>query len=524
VPIVGQLLELPLEPVKVVEDAAGKSGLAFGMGYLIGGMCLPAAEPLIQPLVHAVADAVHTGIYDPQTAARMVAMGIMPLDAGASDAGGGNYDQHYFNQMVDAAGNRPGLAELLELQRRGILQPGDMETAFARNAIPSYWWPYLEQLTINLLSPADLALAQLRGNMELGPATEYAAKLGVSADDFTTLIDNTGEPPGAEMLMEALRRGFIKPADFDHGIRQSRIRDEWIPTMEDLRYSPMSTADAVRAVVENYIPKEQGAEIADQNGLIAEHWPIMVESLGRPLAHEQMMTLYHRNKATLDEVKQAFRESDLKDKYIDQAVDLGRRLVPERMTVSMLQHGVINSETAHTMLAELGYSQDDADSLIALGTAERTTAHKGLTRTDILAMYQDRLIKKADALDKLVKLGYDTADADEMLDLADYKANAATIRTIKASVEARLKAHDLVAADAIIELTNAGLDHTQATALVDQWTLQKKVATRSLTEAQIIRLAEHQLIAPTDALSRLVSLGLLQSDAKLLLESYIGQF
>jgi len=176
------------------------------------------------------------------------------------------------------------------------------------------------------------------------------------------------------------------------------------------------------------------------------------------------------------------------------------------------------------MLAELGYSQDDADSLIALGTAERTTAHKGLTRTDILAMYQDRLIKKADARDKLVNLGYDTADADEMLDLADYKANAATIRTIKASVEARLKAHDLIAADAIIELTNAGLDHTQATALVDQWTLQKKVATRSLTEAQIIRLAEHLLIAPTDALSRLVSLGLLQSDAKLLLESYIGPF
>jgi hypothetical protein len=524
VPIIGDLFDLPLAPLQVVEDAAGKSGLSFGLGYLLGNIGWTAAQPVLEPLNHAVAYAVQSGIFDPETAAALDSKGILPAGFGASEAAGGNMDATHYNMLVDAAGARPGVPDLLEMYRRGDLAQSDMATAFARNDIPSFWWDKWQALARQLLTPSDLALAQLRGEMDPAVASDYAATLGYLQADFDTLVNNTGEPPGTEMMMEALRRQFIDSDTFTRAILQSRVRDEWIPTLLQLQYSPMSTSDAVRAVVENYLDDADGAAIAAQNGLEPEHWSIMVESWGRPLAHDQMMQLYYRGEATLDEVQQAFRESDLKDKYIDQAVALGRRLVPERMIVMMLQHAAITSDQAFVMLHQQGFDDDDVASIINLGMAEHTTTHKALTKADIVAMYEDSLVSRKDSVDKLIALGYSQEDATDELDLADAKAHAAALRTVKAGIEAAVKAHHLDSSAAIIQLTNAGIDHAQASNLVDEWLTQRGTPTRSLTEAQIIRVAEAQLIQPADAQERLVSLGLLAADAHLLLESYIGSF
>lgn len=517
VPIVGSLFDLPLEPLKAVEGAAGKSGIAFGLGWLLGNIGFTAMEPVQEELNHAVAAIVQSGIFDPQTAAMMVSRGIMPLADATSESAGGNLDAHHFNMLVDAQGARPSFDVAAEMLRRGLIQQQDFATALARNDIPSFWWDAYQGLTRILLSPADLALANLRGEMPLADAIAYAAQLGVLETDFNTLVANTGEPPGTEMMMEALRRGFVDQPTFDRAILQSRVRDEWIPTLLKLQFTPMSTADAVRAVVENYLSSDDGAIIAAQNGLEPEHWPIMVESWGRPLAHEQMMELYYRGEATIDEVHQAFRESDLKDKYIDQAVALGRRLVPIRQVTEMLQHNVINTDQAFVMLHQQGYSDDDVASIINLGNALHVQTHKALTKADIVALYVDSLLPRQDALDRLVALGYSQQDATDELDLAQFKAKAAQLRTIKTGIEAEVKAHDLKPVDAIAQLVTAGLDNEQAKMLVDQWTLQKQTVTRGLTEAQIAKFAEDQLIQPADALNRLTALGYSAADATLIL-------
>lgn len=522
VPIVGELIDLPLAPLKAVEGAAGESGTSFGLGYMLGQLGWNVAEPAIEPVQHAVAQLLQTGVFDPQTAAGLVSKGIAENDWAASEAAKGNLDAHHFNMLTDAAGNRPSFDVAAEMLRRGLIQQADFATALARNDIPPFWFDAYQGLMRQLLSPADLALAQLRGELQPDFASGYAAMLGLENADFQTLVNNTGEPPGLEMMMEALRRQFVGPDDFTRAVLQSRVRDEWIPTLLKLQLSPMSTADAIRAVVENYLTSDEGAAIAAQNGLEPEHWPILVESWGRPLSHEQMISLYLRGEATLDDVKQAIKESDIKNKYVDQAIALQRRLVPERTVVMMLQHGVIKDTDAFVMLHQQGYSDDDVAAIINLGVAEHVTTHKALTKADILSLYGDSLIQRADAKAKLVALGYSDADAVEELDLADYKAKAVAIRTIKTGVEARVKAHDLQPDAAIIELTNAGLDHDQATALVDQWTLKRQTPTRGLTEAQILKLAKDELLQPGDALNRLVALGLVQADARLLLEAYAG--
>jgi hypothetical protein len=512
VPIVGELLGLPLEPIKAIEGQAGAAGESFAFGYLLGYVGWNVVQPAILPAQHAVADALQTEIFDPQTAAQLESKGIIDNAYGRSEAAGGNLSGEHYDKLVDAAQDRPALAELIELLRRGEITQADYADALKHHGIPVEWIDRLGALSRSMLSPADLALANLRGFMDYGTARDYAAVLGIVEPDFQTLISNTGEPPGSEMLMEALRRGFIDEATFEHGIRQSRVRDEWIPTMRDLRLSPMSTADAVRAVVEDYISDDQGAAIAAQNGLIPEHWRPLVDSWGRPLSHEQMMTLYHRGEATLDEVRQAFRESDLKNKYIDQAIQLSRQLIPERTIVSMIDHGVVTNDEGVDLLLIHGYTREDADRLVALGVAQRTTSHKILSKSDVLTMYADALLNRAQATDHLSALGYQAADVSAMLDLADYKRKASTLKIVERGIQASLKAHHITQQQALTQLQDAGLDHAQAQVLVDEWLQERRVATRSLTEKQIVDAIGSKIFTADDGRVRLQALGFSAGD------------
>lgn len=502
-------------PIKILEDAsgqAGKSGIGFALGYIIGQIAFSVADPILEPLQHAVANALQTGIYDPNTAARLVAHGQISPQFGASEAAGGNMDGNHFTLMVDDAYSRPDIGTLQTALNLNLITQQDFELSLQKHGYPTYWWPVLEAMSRNLLSVADLALANLRGFMDDATMYAYAKQLGVTAADVDVLVNNTGEPPGPEQLMEALRRGYVDDARFVHGIRQSRVRNEWVDVERALAFSPMTTADAIRAVVENYLTPEQGKQIAMENGLMADHWVPLLESWGRPMSHEQMMTLYHRGQATLDQVKQAMRESDLKDKYIDQAVELGRRLVSERQIVSMVDHAVIDHQTGMKMLSELGYNEQDSTALMALGTAQRATSHKTLTKGDTLTMYEDGLLTRHAAQAHLESIGYSSSDAVQMLDLADYKRKSQLLKLTQKGVEAELRAKHITPAEAIAKLVAAGMDTAQAKTYVDEWTMQKAIATRNLTEHQIIQAISDQIITEADGRTRLSAMGFSDGD------------
>lgn len=517
--VVNTLLGLA-DPIKDLENIAGNAGKSIGIGYVLGYLGWQLGQPFFATLVQdAYKIAVDLGIetqLDAATTAKLVVDGILTQSEGFAEGQRQGYDNGRMGHLFEDAKTRPDVAVLLEMIRRDLIQTPDLEIALQRHGFDSFWQQAIAGLTRQLLSPADLALANLRGNMDDAALQAYARQLGVDPGDMQVLIDNTGEPPGPEQLMEALRRGFIDKARFDRGIRQSRVRNEWEDVEYALRESPMTTADAVRAVVEGHLTDAEGQEIAVENGLMSRDWPTLVASWGRPLSHEQMMMLYFRGQATLPEVQQAFRESDIKNKYIDQAIELGRRLIPERTIVSALDHGVIDHAGALQRLKELGFNDADAQALVALGTAQRATSHKTLSRTDILAMYSDTLITRQVALDHIEKLGYDTADATAMLDLADYKRKASALKTLERGVEATLKAHHITQQQAITQLQAGGLDAQQATTLVDEWLAQRATVTRTLTEAQVLKAVGEKILTEADGRARLMATGLADADVTIL--------
>ena len=524
--IVGTIVEIALlldppaeaayQVVKTAEGSGGHLGRGFGIGSFLGYAAWQMMQPAVLPLQQKLNTVFQTQQMDPDVSARWVTQNILSLQDGRNKAHETNISDDHFDKWVDSLRLRPDVMTLLTMRNRDLINDDDMRTALQRHGYTDLWIQALTGLRRVLLSPADLALATLRGNVTDDVARSYVKQLGVSDDDFTVLIGNTGEPPGVMQMLEMFRRGFIDEDQLVKGIRESRVRNEWIEPVKKLRFEPMTTADAARAVVENYLTDEQGAAIAQLNGLEPDHWQYIVKSWGRPLSHEQMMTLYHRGEVTLDQVHQAFRESDLKDKYIDQAVELGRELIPQRTIVSMIDHGVIDHATGVELLLLHGYTREDADRLVKLGTAQRSTSHKSLSKTDILAMYTDALMNRQQAADHLTKLGYSSQDASEMLDLAEFKRKAQQLKVIERGIQASFRAHHLTAEQAMAELTHNGLDHTQAQILVDEWSQERKVVTRSLTEAQVVKFVNDLIMTPDDGRTRLHALGYSDTDIDLL--------
>lgn len=509
---------VPVSIAGAAEAAGGKLGAGFGTGYFMGYFLYQFATPYLNYITHFVANEAQSEIFDPATAADLASKGIISDSFGQSEAGGGGYDSSHFDALLTAARNRPDLAALLELFRRQAIQSQDLESTLGLLGYEPFFVSALATLSRNLLSPADLALAVLRQDMDQDVAQQYAATLGYIAQDFQTLLLNTGEPPGPEQLMEALRRGYVDQTRFAKGIAESRLRPEWLDVLLNLRYSPMSVADTVRAVVENYITSDEGQAIAEQNGLLPEHWPILLESWGRPLAHLEMRTLVNRGLATREDFDQAMRESDIKDKYIDWSFQVGQRLIPERLIVTALDHGSITPDEATTRLEWLGYSDEDIQLLIALGTAEGKTTKHALTRADIVALYEDGKMARADALSRLTSLGYTAADAEAVLEIADLKSAASALRVQERSIETSYKAGHLTQQQATDQLTAAGVNPTQAVTLVASWQQVKGRAVKELTEAQILKLGADLIIQPEDCLNRLVAYGLSQGDALLLMQ------
>ena len=519
IPGVGELLTLPGLTFKAIFDKAGRFVLGVATGWALGEFASEALRPVWLEITHAINDALQSEVFDVQTAAQLNAQGVIGEQFARSEAAGDNWSGDHLDFMTDGLQSRPDVGLLLDMLNRGLVQESDVDTALQRHTFPSFWWDKLKATRRVLLSPADLALATLRGVMTTADATSYAATLGVDPDDLNTLIENTGEPPGLMQLLEAYRRGFINQDTLERGIRQSRVRDEWIPTVEALRYEPMSVADAVRAVVENYLPDADGQTIAEQNGLTPEHWPLLVESWGRPLAIGEMGSLVHRGLATEDDFKQAVRESDIKDKYVDKAFALQERLLPERLIVSAIHYGAIDLQTGASMLLELGYSQQSASILLKLGLAEAHGTSHQLTRAQIGQLYADAIITRTDALSKIEALGFSATDAGYMLTLIDVQSQLKEQRAETSVIRANYLANAVTTQQATTELNNIGITGVAATHLINVWDNEKRRASRNLSEAQIVKAAKEQTITGQQALTDLTAIGYARNDATILLTS-----
>lgn len=526
-PIVQLLLDVAGDSMRpevrtFLEEAMSGEHQLKAIGGLLMGPATSALSIIISnelaPAVYKVVGANPSLDLDPQTAATAAAQRIIPYADGAGAAHDQGYGVGEFQTLYNMALGYPAIADALEMLRRGAIDSGEFTTLLERNAVPDNLigaWRTLENV---LLSPADAALAQLRGNLTPGQAAAVSRAWGISQADHDILVANTGEPPGAEQLAEALRRGFIDQATFTKGILESRIRDEWVPTMLKLRYTPMSVADAVNAVVQNYLTAQDAASIAEQNGLEPGQVDILLESAGEPLSRTELETLYNRGIVTRDTVIQGLRESRLKNKYNDYALDLHVRLLEPRELSSAVESGAVTQAEAVKRALEYGFSEADAKILVTGGVNNKLKTYRERVVSSAEGLYESNAISAEQFLAVCKSMGFEDNEAQFILKAAEYRRQEKTLTQVISAIRSKYIGHHINGSRASALLDAAGVPAAQRDTLLEQWSIELAANVHLLTPAQIVKAHKLQLIGDQDALNRLVAQGYSDGDAALLIE------
>lgn len=430
----------------------------------------------------------------------MVARGIQPEETAYGQIGGQGINENWIPNLVMLNQAIPDLATLYEWLRRSLMDESDARGWMTRGAIPSDLQDLYIDLTRTLLSPADAALAQLRGDTTLKYAQEIANAAGLTDDDFNILLLNTGEPPGLMQLLEAYRRGFIDKATLEIGIRQSRVRDEWIPVIEQLRYEPMPTADAIEAYIKGYITEADAKSYAQQNGLEPDDFDALSLSAGEPLSRDEMTRLWRYGFVTEQDVKNAVKQSRIKDSYVDWAVLLKDAPMSTADAVEAYVQGYLSQDDAKSIAEMNGLREQDISPLML-------TAGEPLSKTEMITLWRRGQVTEDQVKDALRQSRLKDSYVDTALLLKTQLPALYEVRAL-------LSAGALTAAQGTQLLLEQGYSADIVKDIVSSLTGGTLAETKTLTAAQVTTLYQEQEITSAEYITELEALGYSQTEAE----------
>lgn len=488
-----------------VGTAASASGILSSVGEIVNNELSPSVRGMLRTNPHLLPDV--------NTVARLAAIGVSTMDNAVGAINEQGIDSGWANALIDAQRSYPDPSTALELLRRGKIETAHFREWAQRNGYQSADIDYMLELAQNLISPADAALALLRGNMSRADALKVAHDAGLSDSDFDVLLNNTGEPLGLMQLLEAYRRGFITEDRLKTGILESRVRNDWIDTAIQLRYSPMSTADAVTAVIQGHLSASQGTSIADQNGLAPGAFDVLQQTAGEPLSRTEMSELLNRGEVTQEQFRQALLESRLKNKYTDLAISLHTKLLPIRNLSEAVEFGTLTLAQGVAEAMKQGYSEQDATALIHAASARKLQTYRHQVVSAIEALYVDNAITEDDAMTVATGMGYDEAEAKAVFTGAEYKRMAKMVAAAMSAIRTKYVSRHIDEATASGLLDGIGVPSGQRDQELALWTLERQANVRLLTPAQVIKANKIGNMTDDQATEYLENLGYSTDDA-----------
>jgi hypothetical protein len=491
----------------------GVSGISSGFGQGVGAVVANDLNPITTAMIRQHP----SGLLSVPDLAAGVVRGIILQQDAEVDAAGQGIRPDRFQNLVALAATVWSTADILDLVNRGLMTEQFGLAAMVRAGVAHDAASDLMQLRHQLITVADLADMQVRGILTQDQGRALAAKTGYTADQYDMYALATGSPPDLQSLFLAWRRGVITESDVDRGIRQSRLRDEWIPAAKDLRWVPLDLSEVVNGVVQNHLTMEQGIPMAAEVGVTPENLALAVENHGNPPSNTDAMDWYNRgliDRATFDQI---FREGHTKDKYIPAFFNARFRKLTMAEIRLLYRDGALTRDEALAHLQEIGFNPDDAAFIVTGASAAKTATARNLTIAQVTALLTDQLITADQASALLTAMGWSDQEASWILDLASLQTMARATTAAVNQVRSRYVAHK-----ADVNTTSAALDSLGvATDARDQyialWDIERTVVTKTLTEAQTVSAAGKGFITAQDASDRLQAMGYAADDALILL-------
>lgn len=442
------------------------------------------------------------------------------------------------------------------------------------------------------LDPADASRIAAQGLRDAAWAAGEAALSGINGDRFRLLHETEMRAPTVGELLELIRRSQATDADVEHALRKAQLEDEWHARIRGLAVVPLEPAEVAKAIHRNIIsgpdlltvaaPSTPGRvpqvpvspidakREAAWSGYDAEKLRVLVGTSGLPLSLMEMLSLLNRGAVTADDVKRSVAQSDLRNEYMDVALELRRHLLTPTDYVNARLRGWINDEAMYAGTSLHGVTHEDTDLIFKThgrplsfhqvwvglqrgGTYDGPTDAidpaflRQLQQSDIrpewynLAWAQRHSLPSAFVVRQLQTRGTLSArDAEAIYvhegwppDLARKVADATAAPTTATEDPWVKKAEGTlftaqhkqfmegVPVDAQVRetLTLIGIEAPAQARILELWRHERALKSRKLTPTQIHRAFDaHELDEPT-ALAELKAMGLSEQDARAFLRT-----
>jgi len=390
-------------------------------------------------------------------------------------------------------------------------------------------------------SVADLANAVVQGYETFANAALDAAESGYNEDVFKQLVQITGMPPSPQDLFAMFRRHLMPEGESASqfpsvyaGLAQGHTKDEWIPLFQKLAYVwPTPDLFVNAAVREQFTSRSEAQAWAAKAGLdvttqteIGSFFDVMFDVAGRPPGPEEAARMGHRGiipwtgaGPTATTFQQAIAESDLKTKWTTPLQDLSTYVLTNGEIDHLVRQGILDKTTAVPYYALNGVTAATAALMVESALSDKLAEDRQLAKGEVLTMYQNQLLTRAEAVDALNAIGYHSDLVTELLALADFRREATVFNRIIQVLGRQVVTGKLSLTNANATLAKMGVPSQTITILLADWELSKQVEVPALSEGTIVAAAYYGIETPDEAMADLKSIGYTPYDAWRLLSA-----
>lgn len=238
------------------------------------------------------------------------------------------------------------------------------------------------------LDPQDAAAIVAQALQTIGWGEGEAAAHGINAGRFALLEELQVRAPAVGELLDMIRRSTASDADVTHGLRKAQLDPRYDAAIRQLANRPLDGAEIANAIhrgnmdaaglllvaaptTPGDIPQYPVSPLdpvtqAAWSGTSKEQLAVLVANAGLPLGLMQMLELYNRGFMTADDVKRGIAHSNLRNEYMDVALQLARYVLSPTEYAELRLRGWINDQAMYAGGALRGVEQPDMDLLFKL--------------------------------------------------------------------------------------------------------------------------------------------------------------
>lgn len=331
-----------------------------------------------------------------------------------------------FETLVNATGNPPGVESLLFMWRRGIIDSARLLEGIEQSNLKVEWAGELERLAYGPPSAQAALLGAVQGHIDGATAQDIVRQNGIDPANYAWLYQNTGRPPGPMQMVDLWNRGVIDQATVEQSIRESDVKDKYIPAFLGLREHLLPQKTVVAGVHQGVIPDNVALGLLLKLGISPTNAGYLIQeghnskvATHRALTVSMITDAYENGSITRTDaaarlVAMNYLAADAE--FILDGVDLKWELALHSATVTRIRtlylgHH-IDRNTASSDLDKVGVTPAHRDLFLQLWDLTRTTPSRTLTEAQAASAYKAKLITEAQFRARLVAMGYDTVDID----------------------------------------------------------------------------------------------------------------